>query len=191
MLPARAGSSRGDLGHFRILRSKVTKTHPKKEYPYLKQVPKWIRQIKSGEQITIYGDGSQTMDMIYGSDIGRANIAAMDKSQLAFQVWIKTTDTTGYILDAGFRVYTGKYGVYLTSGRIRTRAGSTDWTAAVGTEINDDVWHHILITYDKTLDSDNTWKCDKCNQYVQPGKKLNFWELSPSQYFFHHRGSND
>ena len=48
---------------------------------YTQIVPKWIRQIKSGEQITIYGDGSQTMDMIYGSDIGRANIAAMDNEE--------------------------------------------------------------------------------------------------------------
>ena len=48
---------------------------------YTQIVPKWIRQIKIGEQITIYGDGTQTMDMIYGSDIGKANIAAMDNEE--------------------------------------------------------------------------------------------------------------
>jgi len=45
---------------------------------YTQIVPKWIRSITLGEQITIYGDGHQTMDMIFGSDIGRANVAAMD-----------------------------------------------------------------------------------------------------------------
>ena len=32
---------------------------------------------------------------------------------------------------------------------------------------------------EEVLDTDNSWKCDKCNQYVQPHKKMNFWELSP------------
>ena len=45
---------------------------------YTQIVPKWIRSIAAGEPITIYGDGEQTMDMIFGSDIGRANVAAMD-----------------------------------------------------------------------------------------------------------------
>ena len=34
----------------------------------------WLR----GEKIIIYGDGKQTMDMIFGADIGRANVAAID-----------------------------------------------------------------------------------------------------------------
>lgn len=45
---------------------------------YTQIVPKWIRSIAIGDPITVYGDGEQTMDMIFGSDIGRANIAAMD-----------------------------------------------------------------------------------------------------------------
>ena len=48
---------------------------------YTQIVPKWIRQIKNGEQITIYGDGTQTMDMIHGSDIGKANVSAMDNEE--------------------------------------------------------------------------------------------------------------
>ena len=30
----------------------------------------------------------------------------------------------------------------------------------------------------ETLDSDNTWKCDKCKQNVNPEKKIVFWNLS-------------
>ena len=48
---------------------------------YTQIVPKWIRQIKNGEQITIYGDGTQTMDMIHGSDIGKANVSAMNNEE--------------------------------------------------------------------------------------------------------------
>ena len=32
---------------------------------------------------------------------------------------------------------------------------------------------------EEILDTENTWKCDKCKSCVQPHKKLNFWELSP------------
>jgi len=45
---------------------------------YTQIVPKWIRSMVKNEKIIIYGDGKQTMDMIFGSDIGRANVAAMD-----------------------------------------------------------------------------------------------------------------
>jgi UDP-glucose 4-epimerase len=45
---------------------------------YTQIVPKWIIAISTGETITIYGDGQQTMDMIFGADIGRANVSAMD-----------------------------------------------------------------------------------------------------------------
>ena len=48
---------------------------------YTQIVPKWISHIINNEQIVIYGDGSQTMDMIFGSDIGKANVAAMDNKK--------------------------------------------------------------------------------------------------------------
>ena len=48
---------------------------------YTQIVPKWINAIANGETITIYGDGRQTMDMVYGADIGVANISAMDNNE--------------------------------------------------------------------------------------------------------------
>ena len=48
---------------------------------YTQIVPKWIRSMLKGEEITIYGDGQQTMDMIFGADIGRANVAALDNDE--------------------------------------------------------------------------------------------------------------
>ena len=45
---------------------------------YTQIVPKWINAIANKETITIYGNGNQTMDMIFGADVGRANVAAMD-----------------------------------------------------------------------------------------------------------------
>ena len=32
---------------------------------------------------------------------------------------------------------------------------------------------------EEELDTNNTWKCDKCKKTVQPHKKINFWDLSP------------
>ena len=45
---------------------------------YTQIVPKWVNAIATGNTITIYGDGQQTMDMIFGADIGRANLSAME-----------------------------------------------------------------------------------------------------------------
>ena len=48
---------------------------------YTQIVPKWIRGIANKEVITIYGDGQQTMDMIFGGDIGAANVIALDNEE--------------------------------------------------------------------------------------------------------------
>jgi len=48
---------------------------------YTQIVPKWIRAMANKETIIIYGDGLQTMDMIFGADIGVANLAAMDNDE--------------------------------------------------------------------------------------------------------------
>ena len=48
---------------------------------YTQIVPKWINAIATGDTITVYGDGTQTMDMIFGADIGRANMSAMDNDE--------------------------------------------------------------------------------------------------------------
>ena len=48
---------------------------------YTQIVPKWINAIATGDTITVYGDGTQTMDMIFGADIGRANVSAMDNDE--------------------------------------------------------------------------------------------------------------
>ena len=48
---------------------------------YTQIVPKWIRGMSNKETITIYGDGKQTMDMIFGADIGAANLTAMDNDE--------------------------------------------------------------------------------------------------------------
>jgi len=48
---------------------------------YTQIVPKWVNAIATGNTITIYGDGQQTMDMIFGADIGRANLSAMENGE--------------------------------------------------------------------------------------------------------------
>ena len=48
---------------------------------YTQIVPKWIRSIAKGEDITIYGDGSQTMDMIFSTDVAKSNLAACDNDE--------------------------------------------------------------------------------------------------------------
>ncbi len=43
---------------------------------YAQIVPRWYDLMTSGQPITIFGDGSQTMDMTYVEDVARANVLA-------------------------------------------------------------------------------------------------------------------
>ncbi|MFH1353372.1 MAG: NAD-dependent epimerase/dehydratase family protein, partial [bacterium] len=40
-------------------------------------IPKWLDCIDAGKPITVFGDGMQTMDLIYVGDVARANILAL------------------------------------------------------------------------------------------------------------------
>ena len=45
---------------------------------YTQVFPIFYNKIKNGEDITIFGDGSQTMDLIHADDIARANILGLE-----------------------------------------------------------------------------------------------------------------
>ena len=42
-------------------------------------VPKWIKALLAGEDITIHGDGSQTMDLVHVRDMALAHVLALEK----------------------------------------------------------------------------------------------------------------
>ncbi len=44
---------------------------------YTQVFQKWIHAIYNGEEITMYGDGEQTLDLVHSSDAARANILAL------------------------------------------------------------------------------------------------------------------
>ena len=44
---------------------------------YTQVFQKWIHAIHSGEEIIMYGDGEQTLDLVHSSDAARANVLAM------------------------------------------------------------------------------------------------------------------
>ncbi len=44
---------------------------------YTQVFQKWIHAIHNGEEITMYGDGEQTLDLVHSSDAARANVLAM------------------------------------------------------------------------------------------------------------------
>ena len=45
---------------------------------YTQVFPIFYNKIKNGEDITIFGDGSQTMDLIHADDIARANMLGLE-----------------------------------------------------------------------------------------------------------------
>lgn len=52
---------------------------PRQHYKgaYTQVVPRWFDRIQAGQPLVIHGDGSQTMDMIYVTDVARANVLAL------------------------------------------------------------------------------------------------------------------
>ena len=44
---------------------------------YTQVFQKWIHAIHSGEEIIMYGDGEQTLDLVHSSDAARANVLAL------------------------------------------------------------------------------------------------------------------
>lgn len=44
---------------------------------YAQVIPRWFERIERGEPVVIYGDGTQSMDLIYVKDIARSNLCAM------------------------------------------------------------------------------------------------------------------
>lgn len=52
---------------------------------YTQVFQKWIHLIKEGKPIEIYGDGTQTMDLIHAEDCARANILAMFNEDVKYE----------------------------------------------------------------------------------------------------------
>jgi UDP-glucose 4-epimerase len=83
---------------------------------YAQIVPRWYDMMTNGESVTIFGDGAQTMDMIYVTDIARANILAAKSdtdheflnvgtglSTSVNQVFGILKDLTGYSLEPTYK----------------------------------------------------------------------------------------
>jgi UDP-glucose 4-epimerase len=54
---------------------------------YTQVFQKWILRIQRGEPIQIYGDGQQTMDLIHSEDCARANVVAMFREDVAYEMF--------------------------------------------------------------------------------------------------------
>lgn len=54
---------------------------------YAAVIPKFIKQIKKGEPVTIYGDGSQTRDFTYVQNVTFANLLAAEAQGVAGEIF--------------------------------------------------------------------------------------------------------
>ena len=54
---------------------------------YTQVFQKWILMVEKGEPIQIYGDGEQTMDLIHSEDCARANVVAMFREDVKYEMF--------------------------------------------------------------------------------------------------------
>jgi UDP-glucose 4-epimerase len=66
---------------------------------YAAAVPIFIRRMLDGKPATVYGDGSQTRDLIYIGDVVRANLIASEHPKAAGQVFNICTGVETRLLD--------------------------------------------------------------------------------------------
>lgn len=66
---------------------------------YAAAVPIFARRLLDGKPITIYGDGSQTRDLVYVGDIVRANLAASEHPAAPGQIFNVCTGNETRIID--------------------------------------------------------------------------------------------
>jgi UDP-N-acetylglucosamine/UDP-N-acetyl-alpha-D-glucosaminouronate 4-epimerase len=66
---------------------------------YAAAVPIFIRQLRSGRAPTIFGDGTQTRDLVFVGDVVRANLAAAEHPAAPGEVFNICTGLSNSILD--------------------------------------------------------------------------------------------
>lgn len=66
---------------------------------YAAAVPIFIRHLRDGQPITVFGDGGQTRDLIFVGDVVRANLIASDHPSAAGKIFNICTGKSTSILD--------------------------------------------------------------------------------------------
>jgi nucleoside-diphosphate-sugar epimerase len=54
---------------------------------YTQVFQKWILKVHQGEPIQLYGDGEQTMDLLHSEDAARANVLALFKEDVKYEMF--------------------------------------------------------------------------------------------------------
>ncbi|QRM28271.1 NAD-dependent epimerase/dehydratase family protein [Microvirga sp. VF16] len=72
--------------------------------PYSGVISIFCKRLKTGEPITIFGDGSQTRDFVYVSDIARALIAGMEHASIDGNVYNVCTGRPTTIVDLAGKI---------------------------------------------------------------------------------------
>jgi UDP-glucose 4-epimerase len=125
---------------------------------YMQIVPKWVDCILKGDPLVIYGDGSQTMDMIYVTDVARANILALESDATNTFINIGTGKSTSVLQVAKMLIQiTGKnsYITYVPQdvNLVKRRQCSTDRAKKlIGFEYSIDVIEGLNKYYDWRLE---------------------------------------
>ena len=66
---------------------------------YAAVIPKFVQRLKAGQAPLVYGDGLQTRDFVYVSDVVRANLLACQHPQASGQVFNIASDQGTSLLD--------------------------------------------------------------------------------------------
>jgi nucleoside-diphosphate-sugar epimerase len=73
--------------------------HQRPDSMYAAAVPIFIRRLRDGQPVTVFGDGGQTRDLIFVGDVARANLIASEHPSAAGKIFNVCTGESTRILD--------------------------------------------------------------------------------------------
>ena len=73
--------------------------HQRPDSMYAAAVPIFIRRLRDGQSITVFGDGSQTRDLIFVGDVVRANLIASEHPSAVGKIFNVCTGESTRVLD--------------------------------------------------------------------------------------------
>jgi hypothetical protein len=105
--------------------------------------------IPASTTYNVLGTNSLSLDFDGSNDfVALGGVAVAGNAARTVEFWVKTTDTDGMMVSTGTASNSLAFNIRVLGGYLSFMGYGNDFNPSSGTLINDNVWHHIAVTYD-------------------------------------------